>query len=108
MQKSKKTVDIVEKYCYNENKDIVAALATQGKGEKMHTNRLLGLMRENRHTQSDIAEILSISPQGLRLKLSGVSQFKANEIKILADLYHVSVDYFFADDVVKIAKRDHK
>ncbi len=74
----------------------------------MHTNRLLGLMRENGHTQSDIAEILSISPQGLRLKLSGVSQFKANEIKILADLYHVSVDYFFSDDVVKIAKRDHK
>lgn len=74
----------------------------------MYTNRLLGLMRENRHTQSDIAEILSISPQGLRLKLSGVSQFKANEIKILADLYHVSVDYFFSDDVAKIAKNGHE
>lgn len=74
----------------------------------MYTNRLLGLMRENRHTQSDIAEILSISPQGLRLKLSGVSQFKANEIKILADLYHVSVDYFFSDDVAKIAKNDYE
>ena len=74
----------------------------------MYTNRLLGLMRENRHTQSDIADILSISPQGLRLKLSGVSQFKANEIKILADLYHVSVDYFFSDDVAKIAKKDLK
>ena len=74
----------------------------------MYTNRLLGLMRENRHTQSDIADILSISPQGLRLKLSGVSQFKANEIKILADLYHVSVDYFFSDDVAKIAKNDHE
>ena len=74
----------------------------------MYTNRLLGLMRENRHTQSDIADILSISPQGLRLKLSGVSQFKAIEIKILADLYHVSVDYFFSDDVAKIAKNDHE
>ena len=69
----------------------------------MYVNRLLGLMREHGHTQNFIAEKLGISPYGLRLKLKGSSQFKANEIKILADLYNISVDYFFSDEVAKIA-----
>lgn len=41
-KKAKKTVDIVEKYCYNENKDIVAALATQGKGGKNAHKQIIG------------------------------------------------------------------
>jgi hypothetical protein len=42
LQKSKKTVDNITKRCYNENKDTVAALATQEKGEKNAHKQIIG------------------------------------------------------------------
>lgn len=70
----------------------------------MNVNKLKGLMGEHGHRQKDICLLLDISPQGLRLKMNGVHEFKASEVKSLADFYDVPVDYFFCDDVAKIAK----
>ena len=61
----------------------------------MNVNKLKCLMGENDHTRKFIAKRLGITPSGLQKKLNGKSEFKASEIKILADLYKVSVDYFF-------------
>lgn len=67
----------------------------------LYTNRLKGLMSENGHTQKFIANYLDLSEYGLRKKLNGETEFKANEISKLAELYKVSVDYFFSKDVAR-------
>ena len=71
----------------------------------MYTNRLKGLMSENGHTQLFLANYLNLSCYGFAKKLNGQNEFKASEIKKKADLYDVSVDYFFSDNVEKIATR---
>jgi len=69
----------------------------------MYIERLLGLMAEHKHTQKIVSDYLGLSEYGFRLKLHGVNEFKANEIKKLSLLYNVSTDYFFSDEVAKIA-----
>lgn len=69
----------------------------------MYINRLKGLMKENQHTQKFVADLLGLSLFGFRLKLNGKNEFKANEIKKLAELYEVSTDYFFSEIVAKMA-----
>lgn len=71
----------------------------------MYTNRLKGLMSENGHTQAFLADYLNISCYGFAKKLNGQNEFKASEIKKIADLYNVSMDYFFSDKVAKIATK---
>ncbi|WP_415990602.1 helix-turn-helix domain-containing protein [Intestinibacter bartlettii] len=71
----------------------------------MYTNRLKGLMSENGHTQSFLADYLNISCYGFAKKLNGQNEFKASEIKKIADLYNVSIDYFFSDKVARITTK---
>ncbi|WP_024622116.1 hypothetical protein [Metaclostridioides mangenotii] len=70
----------------------------------MYVKRLIGLMAEHRHTQKFVADYLNLSDYGFRLKLHGINEFKANEIKKLSILYNISTDYFFSDEVAKTAK----
>lgn len=63
-------------------------------------------MAENKHTQKFIADKLGLSLYGLRLKLSNKNEFKANELKKIADIYGVSIDYFFSNKVAKIAIKE--
>lgn len=74
----------------------------------MYLNRLEGLMKENRHTQKNVADILGLSSYGFRLKLKGKNEFKASEIKKISKLYNVSADYFFSDKVAKIAIKEER
>ncbi|HBF7176542.1 helix-turn-helix domain-containing protein [Clostridioides difficile] len=74
----------------------------------MYLNRLEGLMKENRHTQKNVADILGLSSYGFRLKLKGKNEFKASEIKKISKLYNVSADYFFLDEVAKIAIKEER
>ncbi|AXU30852.1 TPA: transcriptional regulator [Clostridioides difficile] len=74
----------------------------------MYLNRLEGLMKENRHTQKNVADILGLSSYGFRLKLKGKNEFKASEIKKISKLYNVSADYFFSDEVAKIAIKEER
>lgn len=62
-------------------------------------------MREYGHTQKQLAEYLGLSEYGLRRKLNGQSEFKANELFELAKLYNVSVDYFFTDRVAELQQK---
>lgn len=70
----------------------------------MNVDKLRGLMGEHGQKQKDICGVLGLTPQGLRLKMNGTHEFKASEVKLLADFYHVPTDYFFCDDVAKTAK----
>jgi len=70
----------------------------------MYVKRLIGLMAEHSHTQKFVADYLNLSDYGFRLKLHGINEFKANEIKKLSILYNISTDYFFSDEVAKTAK----
>lgn len=74
----------------------------------MYLNRLEGLMKENRHTKKNVADILGLSSYGFRLKLKGKNEFKASEIKKISKLYNVSADYFFSDEVAKIAIKEER
>lgn len=71
----------------------------------MLVSKLKGLMREHGHTQKQLAEYLGLSEYGLRRKLNGQSEFKANELFELAKLYNVSVDYFFTDRVAELQQK---
>ncbi len=68
-------------------------------GETMNTKKLKGLMAENNITQQDLAKILRISVTGLNKKLNGKSEFKASEIKIIADFFNVPINIFFVEHV---------
>ncbi len=61
----------------------------------MNVNRIKGLMAERNQTQDDLAKALKISRNSVQLKLSGKSQFKANEIATLAKIFSVDINYFF-------------
>lgn len=69
----------------------------------MNRNKLKGIIRECGYTQADIAKILGLSVYGFRQKLNGAHEFKASEVKKLADFFGVTVDYFFSPSVAKIA-----
>lgn len=72
----------------------------------IYTNRIIGLMKESGHTQKQLADYLHLSEYGLRRKLKGQSEFKASEILKISELYKVSIEYFFSDDIAKIAIND--
>ncbi len=70
----------------------------------LNTAIIKALMAEQGHTQKDLRELLKLSDYGLRLKLKGRTQFKPTELKLIAELYGVTIDYFFAENIPKIAK----
>ena len=61
----------------------------------MNVNKLKGLMAENNDTQYDLAIYLNISPNSLRNKLKGKSDFKSTEIVKICNKYNVEPNYFF-------------
>lgn len=60
----------------------------------MNVKKLKGLMAENSHTQEFVAKYLNLSADGLRNKIKGKSDFKVNEVLILAKLYDVKPEIF--------------
>ena len=72
----------------------------------MNTDKLKGLMAEVGQNQKDISDYWGSSLSGFRLKLKGTNEFKASEIKALADLYGVPTDYFFSPSIAKIATKE--
>jgi transcriptional regulator with XRE-family HTH domain len=63
-------------------------------------NKLLGRMREQRLTQSEVAKSTGISEVSLNLKLNNKSSFKQSEIIRICDVLSIPLDnittYFFA------------
>lgn len=74
----------------------------------MYTNRILGLMRENGQTQKELANLLEISEYTLRRKLQGKNEFKVSEILKISEIYNVSIEYFFTDNIAEIAKNKYR
>lgn len=68
-----------------------------------NTLKLKVAIVESGMNQEQIAKMCGISPSVFSSKLNGVSEFKASEIKKIAELFDLSVDrvmqIFFADDV---------
>ncbi|MGI5929408.1 helix-turn-helix domain-containing protein [Pseudoflavonifractor sp.] len=57
--------------------------------------RLRILRQSRRKTQSEIAELLNISRSAYALYEAGKRQLNYDSLVILADFYHVSLDYLF-------------
>lgn len=68
-----------------------------------NTLKLKVAIAESGLNQEQIAEMLGVSLCTLNYKLNGTSEFKASEIKKLAELLHLDADkvmkIFFADNV---------
>lgn len=54
--------------------------------------RIKALMGANDHTHRFLAKVLNVTPATISKKLKGKIEFKATEIKTIADLYQVSID----------------
>ncbi len=73
------------------------------KNKMTNTLKLKAAIAESGLNQEQIAEMLGVSLCTLNYKLNGTSEFKASEIKKLAELLHLDADkvmkIFFADNV---------
>lgn len=56
---------------------------------------LIRLRKENNETQEDLARLLGISENGYREKENGKSQFKGDEMFLIASHYEKKVDEIF-------------
>lgn len=69
----------------------------------MNTVLLLSKIEASGKSKSEIAELLGITRQGLYNKLSGESEFKSSEIKLLSSFLSLTPEerdiIFFADYV---------
>jgi len=61
----------------------------------MNIDKLRGLMAENGEKQKDLADVLNVSINTVRLKLKGKNDFKSTEIIKLCEHYRVEANYFF-------------
>ena len=60
----------------------------------MNIRKLKALMVEYDNNRKQIAELLGINESTLKNKLSGKSDFKFNEVKLLADHFKVDINIF--------------
>ena len=61
--------------------------------EKKYANRVIELRKENGASREDIARLLGIVPSEYKEMEEAPTLMKAREMKLLADLYNVSLDY---------------
>lgn len=54
---------------------------------------------EAKHSQSYVAKKLGITPQRYQLKESGKANFTLPEAKILSELYDMTLDELFSDEI---------
>lgn len=66
---------------------------------------LIQLRKENNETQEEIANFLGISTTGYREKELGKSQFKSDEMFMIADHYSKKIEDIFLPS--KFTKRKH-
>ena len=60
----------------------------------MNIRKLKALMVEYDNNRKQIADLLGINESTLKNKLSGKSDFKFNEVKLLADHFKVDINIF--------------
>lgn len=61
----------------------------------MYIKKIRGLMSEHGDTQSELAEKLGISKQTLNYKLMGRHDMSIQMLTRIAELYGVTIEYFF-------------
>lgn len=66
---------------------------------------LMKIRKENNETQLDLATMLGLSIEGYRLKENGVSQFKSDEMFLIAEHYQLSIDDIFLPTKYTISKQ---
>lgn len=78
----------------------------------MNTVLLLSKIEASGKSKSEIAELLGITRQGLYNKLSGESEFKSSEIKLLSSFLSLTPEdrdiIFFADYVDRTVNNEPK
>lgn len=58
----------------------------------VNVKMIKSLMGGSDHTKKNIANLLGISTTALKNKLNGLVDFKAKELKVIADLYGLPTD----------------
>lgn len=66
---------------------------------------LIKIRKENNETQHDLADILGLSIEGYRLKENGVSQFKSDEMFLIAEHYQLSIADIFLPTKYTLSKQ---
>lgn len=56
---------------------------------------LMKIRKEHSETQYDLATMLGLSVEGYRLKENGLSQFKSDEMFLIAEHYQLSIADIF-------------
>lgn len=63
----------------------------------VNIKKIKALMGANDHTNRFLAKVLKVTPATITKKLQGKIEFKASELKKIADLYEMAIDDLMAD-----------
>lgn len=69
---------------------------------------LIRIRRENGETQSEIAKLLDISTEGYRTKENGKSQFKSDEMFLIAEHFGLGISEIFCLASMRNANKQHR
>lgn len=63
--------------------------------QRFDLNKIRGIRNENHNTQEELAKVIGISTNSYASKENGIIDFKVDELVKIANLYNVSISYFF-------------
>ncbi|MDT2485545.1 helix-turn-helix transcriptional regulator [Enterococcus hulanensis] len=66
---------------------------------------LIRIRKEHGETQTDLASLLNLSVEGYRLKENGVSQFKSDEMFLIAEHFNLNLDEIFLPTKYTLSKQ---
>lgn len=76
----------------------------------MISDKIKALQKQNKVSQSDLANFIGITKNGLQIALKK-NEFKVSTLKKIADVFKVSIGYFFEDETssdVKIEEKEYR
>jgi transcriptional regulator with XRE-family HTH domain len=76
----------------------------------MISDKIKALQKQNKVSQNDLANFIGITKNGLQIALKK-NEFKVSTLKKIADVFKVSIGYFFEDETssdVKIEEKEYR
>ncbi|GEM_PF-6101821 len=73
----------------------------------MISDKIKALQKQNKVSQNDLANFIGITKNGLQIALKK-NEFKVSTLKKIADVFKVSIGYFFEEEASSDAKIEEK
>lgn len=76
----------------------------------MISDKIKALQKQNKVSQNDLANFIGITKNGLQIALKK-NEFKVSTLKKIADVFKVSIGYFFEEETssdVKIEEKEYR